>query len=1279
MKYPAPFLALVLIVLGTSLDSARAQSCQDDSVEAAVSHAGQLTTLLQIANFRGDLKYMTEVAGELEIYLGTCGDGDAGRLPLICGYDCHLQLARQRLFLASDLPLLSTAGTLNREGPLSPQDAQARGNEGIAIVERGLKYLARQQAGGGDSEESSYRSFVHQLVGLNQTKVRLYMSAGDTWYQTMSEARIKALDFAITEVVEAVPGASLQAQPNLHKAHTQYKAALWTLIEIQMDIPDEQTYDDLRADLALLQNDLQARMDSVRRGHLFLNIDPYEFTTIPFEELQLRLQNTQRRLAGVENSIEQIVREWAATQQGEQFRQLDESRIIRSQQVNLIAHKIGKMEKEAQIFANEIQAEINALGPEMDSFSFRQQIRSLEIELATKIAEFENRRAQVEGRQELDLLVLEKEAQIERRNELRWLLSFEMTRMNLDLQISSLESQIDEYGRQRDRNQNQLAQLAERRAILGQRIEGNRAAIEQAERDIEEINIRSGEIYRQSRVVQRENICNVEAQLAFIGEPPAQPFMPGDGETPCDVPTPAFTRQSYFQTMCETGGGLRNKILDQQIQARAFVMQCVIGEADADFAVLSEMVGNDQILVEANGNLASELAAVDCTGFSDAEIAMAQQIYNSEIEMLDQKVIDLEEQRDEIDAQIKHVEDWVGTFTNTIVGLQVGLAVVEGTYAALASVPETTVAAAGMASGVYTTIKFDKPVFAVMEGLRFALDQTLKIGKINVDTEQKIKALGRTLTQIRQANAQIDPQKALKSLALHRTHFQLAGRRAQGREDIKELVLQSSIAAVDCANQDLGIDEQVARLGSEHTRLIASMELQAQENDLARFQIAAQEALIERFEREIRILELEIETVRLTEEQLTSDTARIDELIGAVEGRIERVERTRGTVQELSDESLRVTNAINELRERQGARMLALSEQELAFVESRIRGESANTESLVAALDQAVDLVVKNNALKENIRAFQGETLRDVAEQQEQITALINQIDDADQTRALFIANQETLSELLRGIPDYIDRKRRNLAVANRLLHMMRQRYATVLAATGAVPDFPSTVVQNGAQLDELVEAIAIDRFFNETQVFISEAHIVIPANSGFAKRLALSEVAEFEISPFAATRQVMDDSGYFIIWNPEKMHDRRNMTLVDVVIGAATRCTGQQWNQYRLEHLGSGSVFRPLAEGSDEIVADISIGPPRGINRTFYDFSGNGQANVTQIVDFWLNNILLVRKFPPQAGVPDNINAVFPFLGAPVIGSYRLSLLPSDCAFDGAVFTVYFIFSSNV
>ena len=1276
-RYLSSLIVAVGIMLAGMYGAQAQQSCSEADLDAAVQRGGELTTLLKIANFRADVKYMGEVAGDLDRFLAGCGSEETGRLAQVCDYDCHLQLGRYSLFMASDLPFLSASGGVSRnDSPMSPQKAQEIAVQGMQTVERGLRFLARQQAGSNGSdegEEGSYREFVRQLVLLNSLKIQLFMAMGDNWYQTVSEARVKTLDFLLAESLGSTTGSGVASQPNLSKAYTNYEAAMWTLVETKMDIPGETTYDDLRADLFVQERELQDRMDSIRKGFLYIGIDPLQFTTIKFEELERKIKETSAQLEGIEARIESIVREWHANKDGEATRQIDEERMVRGQQVNLIAHQIGKLETQAEVFSLAVQEEMNRVDAERDTFAYRQQIRRLETELATKIAEFENQQQQLQGRKELDLIVLSKEAELDRRSELRWLLSWEMTRMNLDMQLASIQTQIDEYTRQKDRNANQREQIAIEVTQKHEAIRLSQNAIQRSELQKQQIAARQTETYMARRKVERESVCQIESQLAFIGVSPAQAFTPIAGEQPCDVPTLQFTRMEYNKQMCGDGQtvGLRKKLIDERIRARAFVLQCVVGTAD--FSDLAPMVQNDPIIVDGSEDLPSGVT-VACGSFTQTETNFAKKIWEFEKQNAENNIADLIAQRDALSDQIDLVDNAFTGLIATLQSFQLMLGIVESAYALAAAIPETTVHAQAMASGVSTKIDPSKAVAAQLNAIRGMITSAISIGTFTVDTMNKIKTLTRELQVLKQQITTAEFEKAGKAMALHRTHFQLAGQRADGLNEVKQMILQNSISDIDCENEALGIDERVATLQAEHARLLASMDLSANENALLDFDTQDSDLQIERANSEIEISERDIERLRLSDAQLENDTVALDKMIADARSRIDRVREVQGTVTGLADASNQSTNVINELRDRQKQAMLALSDQEMAFVERRIVEEKSNTTAMVADLDHAIELGLKSAELKEKIRGFQSDIKAQVVKQQEEMTALVSQIDDPQTRRNLFVTSQETLSELMKGVPEYVVSKRRLLTTANLNLHLMRRRYALVAGLTGSQQDWPSTYVRNASQLTTMVSDITDNHFFDERRINIGVAQVVVPANSGFARSIAQNGKVEFELSPAASTEDAMKRLGYLSLWNPTKFQVARNTTLIDAFVGVQFPCTGTQRNAYVLTHEGSGMLFRPLSEGSNELVAQLQVGPERSWVQTFFNLA-NSQDRVDQIQDFWEDRFQ-VRQFPPLPGPPNDSNANLPYLGAPVIGSYSLQVLPSTCAYDGAVYTLYFVYS---
>jgi hypothetical protein len=445
--------------------------------------------------------------------------------------------------------------------------------------------------------------------------------------------------------------------------------------------------------------------------------------------------------------------------------------------------------------------------------------------------------------------------------------------------------------------------------------------------------------------------------------------------------------------MCGPDGqsGLRAQLLNSQTQAKAFLMKCVIGSAD--FADVEPLIA-DQQMITSNISLPQELANVDCGSFSQTETDFAKKLYEAERDLYAKRKADLEEARDQVDGQLTEVIAWFAAFNGTTQAAQITLTAIQAAYAIAAAIPEVNVCACGLASGAATKIDTSKVVKASLEAAQSILSTIIATGRVTQENINQINGLQQRITQLRQANEELDLDKALKARALVDTHFQLAGRLAQGAEEIKELTLQGSMAAVDCQSQDLSIDEQVARLKSDHERILAGLDLQARENDMLSFQITDQQRTIDRLTNEIAILNLELDKLSLSEAQLNQDNARVAELVAATNGRIDRVRAAQTTVTGLAEESNASTNLINELRDRQKDKMLALNDAELAFVEQRITQSRGNTEELVAGLNQAKDLGLKSRALQDSILKFQSNVQAEVTKQQEEMTKLVTQIDD---------------------------------------------------------------------------------------------------------------------------------------------------------------------------------------------------------------------------------------------------------------------------------------------
>ncbi|MBF0314124.1 MAG: hypothetical protein HQK50_07720 [Oligoflexia bacterium] len=1291
-------LALPVQVATVATLLAAPDDCGQLPLDQAVQKANSLTTLLKIANFRADVNYMGDLSVELKNFLRSCGgdsssgssgssDATGGKLALVCNYDCHLQLARYHLFMASDFPYLATSSGVNRNNtPLAPAELQKHAEQGLAILDRAFQVIGRQQA------SNNLREYYRQMNMLYSLKIRLLLVTGDIWYQTVSEARAKRLGYLLSESV-GIPGdPGRNGDPNMTRAKVFYEQASWAIIEAKSDIPGDTSYDDLRTDLLVLESDAKTRLNSINQGLLYLNIDPDQFTSINFDDLKNELERVKDSLLQVESYVQSMVEQWYRNKQGENTRQIDENRVIKSQQTNLIAHRIGKLEGLAKEYSASISKDMNRLEGERDSYEYRSRIRQLELELTRKLEELQNRRQSLLLKKENDLIIMSKEAEMEKRNELRWLLNWKLTQMNLDVQIESLRAQITDYDRQKKRNDNRLEQIKLEEDQKKISIEMANQRIAEMNKRIEEITYRKNELYRQRREVTRQGICQIEEELSYVGEAVVMPFTPISGESACSSSTPAFTLRAYTEKMCGPDGnsGLRSKMLQQKVSARAFLVKCVMGSADsndlkavpggmplpASLVYKDTNIGSDPTLTT---KLDAELASVNCADFKANEREFAKQIWDQEILRSQRNKEDLQERIKNLQKSINDLSGALDALVNSTKTFDVVLAAAEMAVMLSAAIPKTTVHVQGMSSGTSTEIDTARAVQAKLESVRGFLASLFQMGKLQIEQMREIEKLNREIKSLERAVGTIDVDLTAKSLALHRAHFELAGRISMTKSEIQDLYLQEQLADFDCKNDIRTIDQRVAALNAEHRRLIATINLEASQNDLLSYEISAQEHGIALALDEIKIIGSQMEHLNTQRNQLVDDNNDVFKIIDSINKRIERVNSTKGEVEVLASASDQVTNVINELRERQKGAMLALTDNELELVESRLKSEPGATEELVDILKKSAEVGLKNKELQAKILQVQEDTAKAVNKEQEELLTLVSKIDDADEKKNLFIASEEKIAEITRGLPEYLSSKRRELEHANLLLNLMRKRYNTVLALTGpdGLSKETSPYVKNAAGLTDMVNNIIRSRFFNEKQINIEVAEIVVPSTSGFTRAFSKNGHVKFEFSPNVLSDEMMAERGYFSLWNNEKFTVSRNLTIVDLLVGVQYTCSGDVRNSVQLIHKGSGMVFNNISENSTEVVPTLVTGPARSYVIPFYNLA-TAQDRVNSILDYWEGRFN-VRNFPQLPGPINDTSAILPFMGAPLIGTYELIRRPSRCGFEDAVFTFYVIYSSAI
>ena len=300
-------LLTTVVLLSSSLFGQDNKVCGFDSEDDARGEVKQISLRLKIANFRADVGYMTAMKDELKAVLNQCQAAEGAtnengallsatekkherlrQIGMVCDWSCFANLGTYYLFMASDYKFLSMAGEAAAAGATQHAEvAAAYADEGREFLDLGVQVITRQQG-----PDSSIRDYLTQNAVLNNLRIQLQMAKGDVWYQSMSNLAVtRVAQGAAQSINPATPSLGEACSPTnkqacaLGYAMAYYEDALWTSIEAETDIPAGSEYDSLRINLQEIILNLNRRRDSIRAGHLFLNIDPEAYTYLTFDEM----------------------------------------------------------------------------------------------------------------------------------------------------------------------------------------------------------------------------------------------------------------------------------------------------------------------------------------------------------------------------------------------------------------------------------------------------------------------------------------------------------------------------------------------------------------------------------------------------------------------------------------------------------------------------------------------------------------------------------------------------------------------------------------------------------------------------------------------------------------------------------------------------------------------------------------------------------------------------------------------------------------------------------
>lgn len=1240
------------------------------SLEQGQERATNFVQDMKISKARGDLKTMNlSYEGFYENFLSYC---DKQEVVKVCGYDCQLQLGEFHLFMASELNYYYSKSGSDPDVPLiKPEDLQAWVTEGVEIVQDAKDALLTQNVSGDLGE------YLTRSAQFGSLLVRLYMAAGDNWYQSLSEARITRLEFLVSENIQSSPAEG----SSLGEAHAFYEKASWLLQSAAMDVPDEPAYAGIAAEFSELKYALDKRLHSVDQGLLFLDIDPEEFTNISTQALRTEIESLSQKIGFVEDKIENMISEWSSLTYNSDINEINEQRRSNEISITQSAYRIAKMESLSNTYSDEISREIQNIQQQSTSFQYEKEKYNYEFSLKIKLQEMRDRKTLLLGRKEVDVLGFQKDSAERRLSDLRWLMNWEIAKNNIELQLSQFTSQIEQYTTELVRKENTLKQLDSQIASNDLRIDIALLSQQDSISTQAQIKLEQEQINNAQRASLEAQLCSVQNHLGYLSSDAPNNY---DYQFDCEAVTFSYTVDSYQTEMCGSNGdgGLRNTLASQRIETMEDAL-CTVGASALD----SADIDIDQL------NL-------NCSGIGQYDLAT--DIFNRELELAELEIEHSEDERAQLKSLISTINHnfqknsvLKGALQATTIALQVAAVTAK-------NIPVVTVCGCGLASGASTTIDVSTSINAAADfatqGLALAVDWSQYVSA----NEEIIEQHRINLAAIDNALEQANFAKEIRAMHARQALAEITGSALNYANNMLEQMIQSDMVVLDCENQAQSLLDQRTSSTNTYNQLLAqikTLDYQSQNLDLA---LDIQKSAWQKDQVNIAVIGNSNSEISIEKETLVEEIASIDRLIIQTTERSELVSALSTKLGDLESDADAVSLARDELISLQNDKILALSDSEYNMIENVINLNETFTQGLIGWVDELENLSQIDNDLRLDVIDFKNEINAQVMEERQKI---LNQVEinlvesQENQPQKVFMASQEDLATLIQGIPQFVQTKRIYLQKANQLLVQLRNRVDAMVSLSGGNPLSLSnsqgvTYVKTRSDLDTLL-SIVNDQYWSGATVTTQTEQITIPSECGLARELATNKRATFELSPYGQSGENQGEDGngnsIFVpntslgcyslwsnVWDSDVNGFMQNLLLLDmnlVVDFEQAECSNQR---FAITHSGQGVVFKETSVNDPQMVPQLVVTSPRTLIPTYVVKEKYSGSLIDQVARYWEANFYLnsFLQDPP----PNDPGRALPLMGLPLIGSYNLALgNPTEgCSYKNASYDLVISYASD-
>ncbi|WP_141733567.1 hypothetical protein [Oligoflexus tunisiensis] len=1262
----------IVLALALTLGQSEAYAlCEKNDVDVAAAQgkAAKFVQEMKIAKARGDIETMTSAYQTFaDNFFNKCQPEEKLKF---CGFDCHTELAEYNLFMANDLAYYYQSSGTGSSSPLKPEKILAFAQTGVSIVESARQLLSEQKTG-------DFRDYVFQNSQYNLTLAQLYMTAGDIWYQAVSETKLERLRYLIGKTLEDTENATSEEdkkkKSETELARDNYEKANWVLQSAALEIPaDDQQFSSLSADLFAKRHAVEQRLSSLDKGYIFLNIDPEEFSNISFEKLKAELDKLVSRIEGAEDRIETLMSTWKQSKLGRDTEEINEEARRKDISIAQSSYRIAKLEQSAQAMSNSIETKLLDVANQKQSYEYERQKFEYEFGLKMKLQELTDRQSLIHSRKEADIVQFDLNDQDRKLNDLRWLMGWELSKTNLDIQVSQFESEIARLESDIQLKSNQKLQTNNRKIINAKQIQISNANIEASRNSQLNLEFERDELNKQTVRSLEAQLCSVRNRMAFVGE--AVPAYQAR-QYNCQVSDFGLTETAYREKMCGSNG-LRQNLNAQNINTVAKAL-CAIG-----YDTLPPELQNDPIVKK---------SLTECEGVTPStQLEFAREIFKKEMELADKEIAAAEGTRARLYGLLTKFLTEFSINVATQATMETVVKSLEISLSVAAAIPKTSICACGMSSGAITTIDVEASARVAVETAREASNKYITWAKFLMDGYEKAQELELRIKALADAIEQGKLSKQIKNFHAMQAIAEIMGRSEGFQQDIIGKLIERETIIVDCNREGSTLAETKASLRIEHDRLVTEINSVELRSTTLNRSIQNEQLNQQKEQASISILNAENANLNIELQSIDTELATLRRLKNDTKARQDMIRTLQTTISGLEREATATEEAIARLDKLRKDKLLAIADEEYAQVERVINQSSTFTSRLVEYADKLQKLDAVDQGLRSEVNQFKVSIDKQVAEEREKlINTLYMQAADASngQKQKMFMATQEQMAALSKSVPNFIQQKRELMQQANRILVLLRNQINSLTSLQGSNPlSLGNTdslaYVKNSGDLTKLKSVIEAP-FWSEDQVLtIQSTQIVIPSGSGLARALATERRANFEINPFA--RGQMERLGYFSLWSSDFDADllngmTQNLLLVDFnLVVNLSACQNAAPKIYVLKHTGNGFVFKETSP-KDSTPAPIMVVARDRTVPASYDIKTTGSI-AEQVAGFWqkrwLLNNFMSTAVPPNMGDQGSLP---PLLGLPLFGTYELTLPPPSegCSYDDATYVMYLTYSTN-